>query len=667
MNTDRWEEVERLFDQAVALPPLERAAFLDEACGNDDALRSEVEALLAADEGADAFVDDMGEQVVGPALARALDERDPLLGSIVGPYKIEERVGVGGMGTVYRASRADGAFEQTVALKVVRVDLRPDLRARFLAERQILARLDHPAIARLHDGGLTQDGRPWLAMDYVDGLPITQYADEHRLSINERLELFRRICRAVAYAHQNLVVHRDLKPSNILVTASGDVKLLDFGIARLMDEGAEGVTVAGSGPMTPEYAAPEQVRGTGITVATDVYALGILLYELLTGRRPYRMSSRIRHEVERVILEEEPTRPSTAVERPPSREERAPETADTLSRARGVDPPALRRRLSGDLDVIVLKALRKEPDQRYATANDFEQDVERHLTGRPVRARPPTLLYRADRYVRRHRLAVAAAVTIAVLAIAYLVTVTYQSAVVAAERDRAEVEARKSDEVASFLLSLFIASQPEVAQGTMPTARDLLERGAERASALAGEPEVRAEVLSVIGRAYLQLGLHEQADSILTSARAELEALGAEGRANPSYASVINNQAALAVARGEYAAADSLFGEALQVKQDLGLRGAESARILGNMGTLASTQGRHDDAVARYRSALAIFEREVGEDDPESADRRSGGGRESVPPRHRCAPPPRSTASRSGHGAQQPGDAAPLAGAGGRG
>src|SRR5690554_1746129 len=295
MPIDRFQRLEEIFTIAVDLEGEERAHFLDEACGDDADMRAEIEALIVSDQEASSFLGRLSDQVVSPAM-QELFSSDPFIGTRLGPFVVEERIGRGGMGNVYRARRDDGAFEQIVAIKVVRRDLSPSMKARFLSERRILGRLSHPGIAGILDGGVTQDSLPWLAMEFVDGLPVTDYADQNRLTVPERLALFSKICDAVSYAHRNLVIHRDLKPSNILVDRNGEVKLLDFGIARLLDDDERPQTQVGERLLTPEYAAPEQVTGDSPTITTDVYALGVLLYELLTGHRPYRLTSRIRHE-----------------------------------------------------------------------------------------------------------------------------------------------------------------------------------------------------------------------------------------------------------------------------------------------------------------------------------------------------------------------------------
>jgi serine/threonine protein kinase len=450
LDRARWKRVSAILDAAMELEPDARARFLDEACGGDGDLRGDVEDLLEA-----APEDFLGVPAVDRArsIVASLDGQPSLSlsGRMVGPYRLLRELGEGGMGVVYLAERADGQFDQQVAIKLVKLGfLSAGAQRRFLIERQILAKLAHPNVARLLDGGATDSGQPYVVMDYVEGVPIDRFCDLHRLSITDRLELFRTVCGAVEYAHQNLVVHRDLKPANILVTRDGVPKLLDFGIAKLIgpDPTFENpdVTATGLHPMTPEYASPEQVRSEPIGTYTDVYALGVLLYELLTGHPPYRFEHLGSPEIARVICEEEPVKPSAIVGRDPeSREEsdaRPAMTAASVAATREGRPERLRRRLEGDLDVVVLTALRKEVPRRYASVGQFSEDIRRHLEALPVRARKDTLLYRSGKFLRRHRLAVAATT---------LVMVTFAGGVVAtvreariAERQRHEADVQKA-------------------------------------------------------------------------------------------------------------------------------------------------------------------------------------------------------------------------------
>ena len=596
-DSARWARIEALFEAALALPPPDRAAFLDREAEGDAALRDEVAALLAVDVEAGAFFERAAREITVAALS---------VGDRVGPYRITGVLGEGGMGTVFRAERADGAFDRTVALKVLRAG-RGDVR-RFLAERRVLARLDHPGIARLYDGGLTDEGRPYFAMELVEGEPITDYAARHALSVDDRLALFAQVCEAVAFAHRQLVVHRDLKPSNVFV-ASGDggagergpdgeaparsswpassprVKLLDFGIAKVLDDAEADVTVTGAAPRTPAYAAPEQVRGEPPTTATDVYALGVLLYELLTGRRPYRLPERARAAVERAVLETEPTAPSEAVT----------ETADGAPTAPPAPPTRLARRLSGDLDQIVLKALRKAPDARYATADAFARDVARHLAGEPVEARPPSAAYRARRFVRRHRAGVAAAALAAALVVGWAATATLQARRVAAERDRAEALNR-------VLVDLFEGVDPTLGGDRDLTVSQFLTSATGRLRRdLADRPALQAELLSVLASSHLGLGDHVAADSVAALAAAAGERLAPGHRARTLARSW---HAWTRTYHDDYDTAERVYRQLLAeaAPDDLPDVQSDFAIVLGEMGEAEEARAMHHRAVDAFRA-----------------------------------------------------------------
>jgi eukaryotic-like serine/threonine-protein kinase len=411
---EKWDQVKELFTLALERDPEERSVFLREACGGDDALRAEIESLLSSFDGAATFLEDC------PA-ADLFTQSRAMAGRRIGAYRIIRECGHGGMAVVYLAERADDEFRKRVAIKMVKPGANTDeILRRFRNERQALAGLDHPNIVRLLDGGSTEEGLPYLIMDYVEGVRIDEYCDTHRLSIIERLRLFRTVCRAVQYAHESLLIHRDLKPSNILITKEGVVRLLDFGIAKVLNpQWSPDATLTRTGwrPMTPEYASPEQVRGQPVTNATDIYSLGVLLYELLTGHRPYRVRSDSPLELERMVCNEEPEKPSTTVSRideKASHDGGAPTliTPRLVAEARAIRPEELPRCLRGDVDTIVMKAIRKEPQHRYASAEDLAKDIERYLSGMPIEARRPTLIYRGEKFVHRHMESLATAMLI---------------------------------------------------------------------------------------------------------------------------------------------------------------------------------------------------------------------------------------------------------------
>ena len=626
MTTGVPDRLERLFRAARLHPPDEQAAFLAAACPDDDALRAEVESLLALDAEADddGFLDRAATGLIGEATAAPEETPDPLIGESVGPYRVLRSLGVGGMGAVYLAVR-EVPFVRYVALKVVRGLASPEALDRFEQERQILASLDHPGIARLIDGGLTDpvpggpNGLPYFALDYVEGRALTDYADEHRLGLDDRIALFRQVCEAVRYAHQNLVLHRDLKPSNILVTTAGtggepQVRLLDFGIAKLLNPAlgaaAGPVTQTALRPLTPAYASPEQVRGEPLTTASDVYGLGVILYELLVGRRPYEIERGAPEEVAQTLLATEPERPSAVAGRLTDGDESA-----SAAHRRDTTPAQLAAALRGDLDAVVLKALRKEPERRYASAEALGQDLERFEEGLPVRARRGTRLYRLGKTVRRHRAeATAAALVVAALVVG-LGAAVWQARVAGAERDRTALALRQSEAVEAFLVSLFEAADPADVPGDTLTAVELLDRGVRRAEALSDEPAVQARLLGTMAAAYRAQGrpdaaapLHERALDGLRSA------LGPEHEA---VADALVEKAETDLLLGAYPAADRATRTALAIqRQALGPDHAATGETHALLSRISVYLGDIDGAVAEARRALAVREAALGDGHP---------------------------------------------------
>ncbi len=498
--------VRDIFEKAAELPLADRESFLDQACLPDDLLRHEIARMLTAYERWGGVFDTLhDEESQNVAVA---------IPAIVGPYRILRELGRGGVGAVYLAIRADESFKKQVAIKLLRPGLQSDeIVRRFRHERQILASIDHPFIAKLLDGGSTPEGLPYLVMEYVDGQPIDEYCESHRLTIDQRLELFCNVCSAVHFAHQHLVVHRDLKPGNLFVSPDGTPKLLDFGIAKLLDPGLFALTVdatrADARMMTPEYASPEQIRGEGITTSSDIYSLGVVLYELLTDHLPYRVRNRPLHEVARAICDELPARPSTVLgidEQVANAHGKTRHvTAESVAGARETSPDKLRRKLRGDLEHILMMALRKESHLRYASAEQFSDDIRRYREGFPVRARQGTWTYRASRFVRRHKVGLGAVAV-------FMLSLIGISAIATRERQRAERESTKANAVIEFLTTTLAAVDPRVAQGQDPTVKQLLDEAERRVSNPGNLPYAEeAAIRGVIAESRFQLGQLQQA------------------------------------------------------------------------------------------------------------------------------------------------------------
>jgi serine/threonine-protein kinase len=589
LPSDRWQRITDLFSEALAVEPARRSAWLDAHCGADAALRREVESLLGADAppGADATIVD----VVGLAIADASSVAESVgVRQRVGPYRIIREIGHGGMATVFLAARDDDEFNQLVAIKVVRGALGIDALRRFRAERQILASLDHPSIARLLDGGATPDGLPYLVMEYVIGMPIDQYCDEQHLAIADRLRLFTKVCEAVTYAHRSLVVHRDIKPSNILVTPEGLPKLLDFGIAKLLDDESPigaALTKTGMRALTPEYASPEQVRGEPITTASDVYSLGVLLYELMTGSRPLAFATQQPGEVERVVCTVEPRKPSTVP-------------------AVGHDA----RELAGDLDTIALTALQKEPQRRYQSASHLADDIERYLSERPIVARPATWRYRSSRFVRRHRAGVAAVGVMVALIIGFVIALAFQMRRVSRERDTAQ-------QVSDLLLELYSSFDPSESRGSRVTAQDVLDRGAARIQAeLKDQPEVQARMLDAIGGLYLDVGLPDRAIDVFDASLSILKTVGREDTLEAAKA--LGGIANAYRERARIAEAEALARQALEIRRRLaGPRAPETADSLNTLGVVLYLQGQTIEGASLVGESVDIWRQTKGPDSPE--------------------------------------------------
>lgn len=629
MESARLKRILTIVDHAISLKPEKRPGYLTEVCGEDVALRTEVLDLLKSIDKSEEFWlgwQDWNEQQIQQFFEEE-SKREELETNRAGPWNLLKLLGHGGMGKVFLAERGDGLYEQQAAVKILLRGLEyGDSLQRFEQERQILAKLDHPNIASLYDGGITEDGRPWLAMQYVDGIPITEWCKEQNCTLQERLNLFKKVCVAVRYAHTNLIVHRDLKPDNILVSKEGEVKILDFGIAKLInDELTESrriETQTGFRVMSLDYAAPEQVVGESVTTATDVYALGLLLYEMLTDSYPFDLQKKNQRQIEQTIRNEDPLKPSSVTDR-------------------------WKNKLKGDLDAIILKALRKEPDQRYENAGQMLYDINRQQSHLPVHAQRDTFRYRTAKFYKRHRSAMFAG---AAVFAGVCVLVLYYTTRIIEERNRAQEEAVKAQEISTFLEDLFNASDPFIAAETgrpdTMEVRSFLTRGADRIQTeLQDQPLVQARMLNVVGDVYYNLGLFDDALPLLdqsrnirmrtgsplelaqvhesiarvqqskgdlngaeNSYRTALELFKNEGnQASRKLSAIRVKLAMLLTDKSEYEESESLLSEALfHQKSSFGEKDPDVAETLRSFGILFHRQSDLDRAEVYYQEALAL-------------------------------------------------------------
>ncbi len=654
--TTHWQALNDALDAALDAPPDERVEVIRAAFPDEPELQSEAYALLEAATGAPMLLDQDAWQCAGTWIQEAVDDAtdDARSGdndtiepdTTLDAYTIDALIGTGGSSRVYKAHRSDGLFDQDVAVKVLRQSQRRNFEQRFAQERSILAALNHPNIAHIIDAGATPNGHPYVVMEHVEGTPITTYCDTHRLSIPERLHLMRQVMEAVQHAHQNLIVHRDLKPSNILVTDDGEVRLLDFGIAKVLDAtgGPTGVdpyeTQTGAHPLTPGYAAPEQIEQRAISTRTDVYALGRVCYELVCGCRPVDADTTAPYAMMQAVCEGNLR---------PMHEQFTDQPAadrESIATKRDCTASALERYLRSDLRVVIEQAMACAPEDRYGTAADLRRDIGRYLDNRPVQARTATSWYQLQTFVRRNRWGVATAALVAALVLAYAVTVTQYSQQMRAERD-------KSEAVTTFLTNLFTASNPEMNAGTPNlTVREVMDRGtAQLDTSMDKAPAVRADLQTTLGRVYSGLGLYEQGEPLLRQALAmrteghghvddeadTRSALGyllfrtgdyaeaerqlqqavtlAEneyGAAHPTMAGYLNSLAILYNESGRGAQAEPLLRRALAITESP----AKQATYLHNLAVALQDRGRFEGALPMHRDAIAAFRAQFGDEYP---------------------------------------------------
>jgi len=591
MINDQLQRILVIVDTALSLEPNKRPGYLTKVCGNDEELRKEVLKLLESIDKSETFWEDWqqwNDQQVLELLQEPIGETQAP--ERIGPWKPIKLLGEGGMGIVYLSERADGHYKQKAAVKLLHRGLEfSESVHRFEQERQILAKLDHPNIAGFYDGGITENGWPWLAMQYVGGTPITNWCKKNNTSLQQRLELFQKVCEAVRYAHLNLVVHRDLKPENILVTKDRAVKVLDFGIAKLLDEELSGTqhiqTQTGLRVMSLDYAAPEQITGESITTATDVYALGLLLYELLTETYPFEIEGKNQRQIEQILRNQDPAKPSSKI-------------------------TEWRAKLRDDLDAITLKALRKEPEHRYENAGQLLDDIKNYHSILPVVARGDTLRYRVGKFYKRHRGKLTAAMIVLVGIITLVSYYTYQ---ITEERNQARQEAAKAEEISSFLQNLFDAADPNIVQGKEITAREMVNIGVERIEKeLSNQPVLQAQLFDVISPIYNRLGLY---DKSLEIAQKSLQIKKSVPQLNDKeIAKSFNSIGTSFTYSGKYDSAAKYFKRILSAQGQIGAVSEEKASALHSLGAINYYQMHYKSADSLYNLALTMRKNIYGEE-----------------------------------------------------
>jgi serine/threonine-protein kinase len=614
MSEEKWQKLKEVFQDALDVPTIERLEFVRSKTAGDDELFDKVKNLLDAYEEADDFIE---KPTVSVSHFVSDTPKFSLIGQQIGSYKIESEIGRGGMGAVYLAKRADKEFDKKVAIKLIKRGLDTDeIIKRFRNERQILAGFDHPNITRLIDGGATQDGLPYLVMDYVKGEPLTKYCQRRNLSINERLKLFLKVCSAVRYAHQNLIIHRDLKPSNVLVTKDGVPKLLDFGIAKLIADDTNDETQSNTmlHVMTPEYASPEQIQGKPITTSTDVYSLGVVLYELLTGERPFRVKSKNAEEISKIITDSDPLKPSDVLTKG---EKKLEQSVDGRKRVISTSSRIAfaASQLRGDLDNIILMAMRKEPTRRYESVEQFAGDIQRYLSGLPVIAQEDTFIYRASKFVGRNKTGVAAGIGVAASLIAGIISTSRQSRIAKRERDTARREAHKAERINQFLQKTLSSADPSE-HGKDTTVLQALQFAAEQIeSEFADQPEIQADLKTTIGKTYLNLEQVAKAEPHLLSAWEIRRKVLPEN--SEEIALSLNNLGLLHRIKGDFPTAETLFHRSLKILHEIyGEKHLLIAEVLENLGFLSILQGKHEEALKIYYKELAMLNGLKGRNHP---------------------------------------------------
>lgn len=585
-----WQQVETIIDRALELPEHKRSDFIDRQCIDNISLKSEVTLLLESIFESEGWLDN-SDGYKEALLEEVSDDLEKLgsnyswVGRTVGAYTVQKELGEGGMGSVYLAERSDGTFDHQVAIKVIR-DGKASAEniSRFEQERSILADLNHPGVAKLFDGGITEDGYPYLIMEYIDGMPVTDYCQKHSPALPERINLFKKILSAVRHAHENAVIHRDLKPGNILVTEDGEVKILDFGISKMLDEDtSDPITQTKVRVLTPRYAAPEQIKQKPVTTATDIYALGILFYQLLSGKHPFDLKGMSQYEIEQAILNQDAAFPSSIV-------------SNSFSVAKN--------KLRGDLDAIALKAIRKEPDRRYRMANEFLHDLHNYEQELPVTAHQNSYRYRSHKFLNRHKTQIGVATGVFLLVMGMVSFYTWK---LTQERNIAQFQADKAEVVTDFLVGLFEANDPNNSRGETVTARQLLKAGEQKINELNDQPAIKGEVLEVLGDIYGLLSDPQKADSLQEISLSIKKDLYTS--TDPELASIYTSLASTRQVLGQYANVLGLLDTSITYQQIIyGHQSKEVGKSLRLMAENYKDLGKIDSAYSTILRSKKIFD-----------------------------------------------------------
>ncbi len=617
LDKKSWEKIGQIYEILSDFSKEKREEYyLKNGIKNE--IRTELEILIELESPANSYFEKLSQNVISPAIFE-MSDLPPSSGKVY-KYKILKKIGRGGMGSVYLAERDDDAYKSQVAVKILRRGLKnKEIIEGFRAERQILAKLNHPNITHLLDGGMTTDGRPYFVMEYVEGKPITQYCDEKKLSLTKRIDLFKQICDTLAYAHQNLVIHRDLKPANILVTDEGIVKLLDFGIAKFIDDKPVLINNKISTEkrlLTPEYASPEQIKGEQMNTSSDIYQIGLVFYKLICGYLPFTFQKKTFTETEQIILKHIPLAPSAKLAENDNQE------LKTIAENRSANSFALKNELKKDLDYIALMALQKDPKKRYKSILEFKEDLKRYQNGYPVISRGKNIPYRTTKYIKRNKFNIAVAILFIMMLFSFAFIYNFS---VTEQRNYAQQEATKASQVTSFLIDLFEANDPNMAQGIDFTASELLEMGKERISMLEDVPEVQADLYEITGQIYRRLGQFEEAEQLYNTALdIRINIFGPE---HQETVKLYNQFGLLYSDLGEFDRAEEILRRALDMTSDTySITDPVRTETMTNLAYVLRRTGDYVNAEQMYRESYRNRVRNLGHEHPSTIENLSSIG-----------------------------------------